>query len=104
MEENGTRVPSQPQPKLQQKVIVPEAIDFDIEQAHEEGPKIDQPDILNEPQQTKREDESPLVTLPAVTKILKETAEGPAKILKYQKNRNEYSEEDCFILLKIKML
>jgi hypothetical protein len=49
MEENGTRVPSKPQPKLQQKVIVPEAIDFDIEQAHEEGPKIDQVDILNEP-------------------------------------------------------
>jgi hypothetical protein len=49
MEENGTRVPSKPQPKLQQKVIVPEAIDFDIEQAHEEGPKIDQADIFNEP-------------------------------------------------------
>jgi hypothetical protein len=49
MEENGTRVPSKPQPKLQQKVIVPEAIDFDFEQAHEEGPKIDQADIFNEP-------------------------------------------------------
>jgi hypothetical protein len=49
MEENGTRVPSKPQPKLQQKVIVPEAINFDIEQAHEEGPKIGEADMFNEP-------------------------------------------------------
>jgi hypothetical protein len=41
---------------------------------------------------------------PAVTKILKETAEGPAKILKYWKDSNEYSEEDCFILLDNEML
>jgi hypothetical protein len=43
-------------------------------------------------------------SLPAVTKILKETVDGTAKILEYLEDRNEYSEKDCCILLYNMML
>ena len=102
MEENGTKVLSKQQPQLPKKIIIPEEIDLEFEQFHEYGPKMSEAHIFNELKQTNREDESPLEieSLPAVTNILKETAEGQAIKLIYQKDCNKYSQEECFIELK----